>query len=204
LAAGDDARHVIPFVGLTGGIGAGKSEALAALERLGAATLSSDAVVHEILTTDEARAALVERLGEEVAPDGEVDRAAVARAVFGDPEAREWLEGYLWPRVGQRMVAWREELAERQPPPRAAVVEVPLLFESGMEQAFDTTIAVVADDDLRAERIGARGHEGVESREERQLDQHEKASRASFAVRNDGTVEELEQELSRVLGTMTL
>ena len=193
---------MIPFVGLTGGIGAGKSEALAALERLGAATLSSDAVVHEILTTDEAREALVERLGEEVAPNGEVDRGAVARAVFGDPEAREWLEGYLWPRVGERIAAWRGELAAREPRPRSAVVEVPLLFESGMEQAFDATIAVVADDDLRAERIGVRGHEGVESREERQLAQDVKASRATFAIRNDGTVEELEKELSRVLGTM--
>jgi dephospho-CoA kinase len=202
MAAGEDARDVIPFVGLTGGIGAGKSEALAALERLGAATLSSDAVVHEILTTDEAREALAERLGEEVAPNGQVDRSAVARAVFGDPEARAWLEGYLWPRVGQRIAAWREELAAREPRPRAAVVEVPLLFESGMEGVFDTTIAVVAHDDLRAERIGVRGHEGVESREERQLDQHEKAARAHFSVRNDGTVEELEQELSRVLGTM--
>jgi dephospho-CoA kinase len=202
VAAGDDARDVIPFVGLTGGIGAGKSEALAALERLGAAALSSDAVVHQILTTDEAREALVERLGAAVAPNGRVDRGAVARRVFGDPEAREWLEGYLWPRVGQRIAAWREELAAREPRPRAAVVEVPLLFESGMEAVFDRTIAVVAHDDLRAERIGVRGHEGVESREERQLDQHEKADRAHFAVRNDGTLEELEQELSRVLGTM--
>jgi dephospho-CoA kinase len=202
VAAGEDARDVVPFVGLTGGIGAGKSEALAALERLGAATLSSDAVVHEILTTDEAREALVERLGGEVAPEGGVDRAAVARAVFGDAEAREWLEGYLWPRVGARIAAWREDLAERDPRPRAAVVEVPLLFESNMEAAFDSTIAVVADDGLRAERIGVRGHEGVESREERQLSQDEKAERAEFSVRNDGTVEELEQELSRVLGTM--
>jgi dephospho-CoA kinase len=202
VAAGEDAREVIPFVGLTGGIGAGKSEALAALERLGAATLSSDAVVHDILGTEDAREALVERLGDKVAPGGEVDRGAVARAVFGDPEAREWLEGYLWPRVGERIAAWREELAAREPRPRAAIVEVPLLFESGMEGVFDRTVAVVADDGLRAERIGVRGHEGVESREERQLDQHEKASRADFAVRNDGSVAELEQELSRVLGTM--
>ena len=202
MAAGDDARDAVPFVGLTGGIGAGKSEALAALERLGAATLSSDAVVHEILTTGEAREALVERLGPDVAPGGGVDRGAVARAVFGDDDARSWLEGYLWPRVGQRIAAWREELADREPRPRAAVVEVPLLFESGMEAAFDRTIAVVASDELRAERIGVRGHEGVESREARQLDQEEKAARADFAVRNDGTVDELEQELSRVLGTM--
>ena len=197
--AGDGARGEIPFVGLTGGIGAGKSEALSALERLGAATLSSDAVVHEILTTEEARDELVRRYGPGVAPGGEVDRDAVAAVVFEDDEARSWLEGFLWPKVGERMATWREELGSRGERPRAAVVEVPLLFESGMEGVFDHTIAVVADDDLRAERIGERGHAGVASRESRQLDQEEKAQRADFAVRNDGTVQELEEDLSRVL-----
>jgi dephospho-CoA kinase len=199
--AGDDARG-IAFVGLTGGIAAGKSEALDALERLGAATLSSDAVVHEILTTDEARDALVERFGPEVAPDGKVDRDRLGELVFGDPEKREWLEGYLWPKVGQRMFEWRSELDAREDPPRAAVVEVPLLFESGMEQAFDHTIAVTATDDLREERMRERGHTGVASREQRQLPQEEKSQRADFAVRNDGSVEELEEELARVLERM--
>src|SRR2546423_1695576 len=97
MAAGDAAGEGIPFVGLTGGIGAGKSEALRALERLGAATLSSDAVVHEILATDEARDDLVERLGDEVAPAGRVDRDAVARIVFDDPDGRRWLEEDLLP-----------------------------------------------------------------------------------------------------------
>jgi dephospho-CoA kinase len=200
--AGDDARGRIPFVGLTGGIGAGKSEALAALERLGAATLSSDAVVHELQATDAVRDELVARLGPDVAPGGSVDRDAIAARVFESPEDRKWLEGYLWPKVGERIVAWRAELEERDEPPRAAIVEVPLLFESGMEAAFDHTIAVTADDGLRAERIGVRGHTGVASREARQLSQDEKAQRADFAVRNDGTVAELEQELSRVLERM--
>jgi dephospho-CoA kinase len=200
--AGDDARGGIPFVGLTGGIAAGKSEALLALERLGAATLSSDAVVHELLASDEARDELVARLGPDVAPGGKVDRDAVGALVFERPEDREWLEGYLWPRVGQRIVAWRDELRRLDPQPRAAVVEVPLLFESGMEAAFDHTIAVVADDELRSERMGERGHTGVASRESRQLSQDEKAERADFAVRNDATVEELEQELSRLLERM--
>ena len=200
MSAGDAARDGIPFVGLTGGIGAGKSEALSALERLGAATLSTDAVVHDILATDEAREELVARLGPEVAPGGSVDRDAVARVVFEDQDARGWLEGYLWPRVGERVVAWRGEQDGREPAPRALVVEVPLLFESGMEAVFDHTIAVVADDDLRAERIGERGHAGVASRESRQLSQDEKAARAGFSVRNDGTVEELEEKLSRILG----
>ena len=192
----------IPFVGLTGGIGAGKSEALAALERIGAATLSSDAVVHELLATDEVRDELVERFGPEVAPDGRVDRDAVARLVFGDPGRRSWLEGYLWPKVGERMWSWRQGLDAAADPPRAAVVEVPLLFEAGMEQAFDHTIAVVADDGIRAERIGERGHAGVASRESRQLSQEEKAQRADFSVRNDGTVEELERALAAILDTI--
>ena len=200
--AGDDARRGIPFVGLTGGIAAGKSEALAALERLGAATLSSDAVVHELLTTDEARDDLVAQLGPDVAPGGKVDRDAVGALVFEQPEQRKWLEGYLWPKVGERIMAWRTSLDRSDQPPRAAVVEVPLLFESGMEAAFDHTIAVTAEDDLRAERIGARGHTGAASRESRQLTQDEKAERADYAVRNDASIEELEHELSRVLERM--
>ena len=200
--AGAEARPRIPFVGLTGGIGAGKSEALAALERAGAAALSSDAVVHELLATDEVRRELVARFGEEVAPGGAVDRDAVARVVFGDPDQRSWLEGYLWPKVGRRIWTWREELAERPEPPRAAVVEVPLLFESGMGDAFDHTIAVVAADELRAARIGERGHSGVASRESRQLSQAEKSERADFTVRNDGSIAELEKALSAILETI--
>src|SRR5881398_3633028 len=97
-----------PFVGLTGGIGAGKSEALEALERLGAATLSTDAVTHELLAGDDVRDLLVERLGPEVAPGGRVDRSAVAARVFGDDEQTKWLEGLLWPRVGERVARFRE------------------------------------------------------------------------------------------------
>ena len=196
--AGPRAR--VPFVGLTGGIAAGKSEALKALERLGAATLSSDAVVHELLTTGEIRDQLVEKFGDEVAPDGEVDRGRVAEQVFGDDERRKWLEGLLWPRVGQRMWEWRTELDERDDPPRAAVVEVPLLFEAGMDDGFDATIAVVADESVREGRAGKRGHAGVASRTQRQLSQEEKSQRADFTVRNDGTLDELEFKLSEVLG----
>jgi dephospho-CoA kinase len=192
----------VPFVGLTGGIAAGKSEALRALERLGAATLSSDEVVHELQTTGEVREALIERFGDAVAPDGQVDRGAVAEVVFGDDEHRKWLEGLLWPRVGERIAAWREEQDLADPRPRAAVVEVPLLFEAGMEAVFDRTIAVVADEPTRSERAGARGHRGVESRTSRQLSQDEKARRADVVVRNDGSLDDLERELSSALATM--
>jgi dephospho-CoA kinase len=192
----------VPFVGLTGGLGAGKSEALSALGELGAATLSTDDVVHELLASEELRDAVVARLGEDVAPGGRLDRSLVAERVFGDEEARGWLEGELWPRVGKRVVEWREEVEALDPPPPAAVVEVPLLFESGMEAAFDKTIAVVADEAIRTERAGARGHAAVAERTGRQLSQEEKAERADFEIRNDGTLEELREKLSRVLARL--
>jgi dephospho-CoA kinase len=198
--AGDAGR--VPFVGLTGGLGSGKSEALRALGELGAATLSTDEVVHELLSGEELRDEVVERLGPEVAKDGSLDRSAIAERVFGDEESRKWLEGVLWPRVGERMMSWRQEVEAADPAPPAAVVEVPLLFESGMEGGFDHTIAVVADEDVRAERAGGRGHAAVESRERAQLSQDEKAQRADFVVRNDGSVDELRETLSRLLATI--
>jgi dephospho-CoA kinase len=85
MSAGE-AEGRLPFVGLTGGMAAGKTEALRALERLGAATISSDEIVHELLATDELRDLLVERFGERVAPGGSVDRSAVAEVAFDDPE----------------------------------------------------------------------------------------------------------------------
>ncbi|HUO74036.1 MAG TPA: dephospho-CoA kinase [Solirubrobacteraceae bacterium] len=190
---------MIPFVGLTGGMGAGKSAALAALERLGAATLSTDRVVHDLYETDEVRDEVVRRFGSDVAPGGVVNRSAVATHAFATPEDRAWLEGMLWPRVGARMQSWREELEHRVPPPRAAVVEVPLLFEAGMERAFDATIVVIADERLRAERAAGRGHEALDERDARQLSQQEKAQRATYTVVNDGTLGELESKLSAIL-----
>lgn len=192
----------VPFVGLTGGLGAGKSEALRALEELGAATLSTDAVAHELLGTPEVVAAVAERLGPDLTPDGRVDRQKVAECVFGDDEAREWLEGLLWPRVGARVLEWRASVDAARPGPRAAVVEVPLLFEAGMESGFDRTIAVVAGEREREARARARGHAGVAEREARQFSQEEKAEKADFAVRNDGTLPELREKLSLVLATL--
>jgi dephospho-CoA kinase len=190
------------FVGLTGGIGSGKSEALSAFERLGAPTLSTDAVVHELLGTEEVRDLLHERWGDRVMADGDVDRAAVAAIVFERPEELSWLEGTIFPRVGKRMAAWRAELERDADPETVAVVEVPLLFEAGIEGAFDATVAVVSDEALRAERAGARGHEGVEQRSGRQLPQDEKARRADHVIRNDGTIDQLQEAVAGVLAEL--
>lgn len=193
---------MVPFVGLTGGVGSGKSTALAALERLGAAVLSTDAVVHELYRSDELRDAVCERWGPEMVRDGEVDRAAVAAKAFASDEERGWLEAELWPRVGMRVAQWRKEVESRDSPPPAGIIEVPLLFEAGMHEAFDATLAVVSDEDVRRERAAARGHASVDERVARQLTQDEKAGRATYVVVNDGTVEDLEAKLSDVLAKL--
>ncbi|MDQ6729964.1 MAG: dephospho-CoA kinase [Actinomycetota bacterium] len=190
---------MLPFVGMTGGIGAGKSTALDALQRLGAATLSTDRVVHELYEDPEVRAEVVARFGPAVQREGAIDRDALARAAFATAEDRQWLESLLWPRVGERMVAWRESLETAQPRPRAAVIEVPLLFESGMDHGFDATIAVIADEQTREARASARGHEALTERGARQLSQEEKSQRATYTVRNDATTAELESKLSAIL-----
>jgi dephospho-CoA kinase len=154
--------------------------------------LSTDAVVHELYESDEVREAVLDRWGT-------ADRAEIARHAFATPEDRQWLEELLWPKVGERMWAWREEQSAREPAPRALVVEVPLLFESGLDAAFDATVAVVADEQVRRERAGGRGHAALDERTARQLTQEEKATRATYTVANSGTIEDLQQTLAGVL-----
>jgi dephospho-CoA kinase len=186
-------------IGLTGGIAAGKSEALAAFERLGAATISSDAVVHELLDAEPLLGRLTGRWGEEIAPEGQVDRTRIGEIVFADPEQLKWLEAQIHPLVGERIGAWIGSLGKEV---EIAVVEVPLLFESEMESVFDTTVAVVSSDEVRRSRAEARGHALVAERDARQLPQEEKAARAEHVVENDGTREELERRLSALVAKL--
>jgi dephospho-CoA kinase len=185
------------FVGLTGAVAAGKSEALAAFARLGAATLSTDAVTHELLGRAAVRERLVERWGEEVVAGGQVERARVGEIVFGRSDELAWLESVLHPLVGARIVEWRQSLPAAGT--SVAVVEVPLLFETGMENAFDATVCVVADDSIRAARAGDRGTELLEGRSGRQLSQDEKAARATHVISNDGSLAELEERVARLM-----
>jgi dephospho-CoA kinase len=186
-------------IGLTGGIAAGKSEALAAFERLGAATISSDAVVHELLDAEPLLGRLRERWGDEIAPAGRVDRTRIGEIVFADPEQLKWLEAQIHPLVGERIGAWIGSLGKEV---EIAVVEVPLLFETEMEPVFDTTVAVVTSDEVRRARAEARGHALVAERDARQLPQEEKAARAAHVIENDGTREELEGRLSALVAKL--
>ncbi|MFT3865376.1 MAG: dephospho-CoA kinase [Solirubrobacterales bacterium] len=187
-------------IGLTGGIAAGKSEALAAFGRLGAATLSSDAVVHDLLEGEPLRGEMAARWGPEVAPEGApTDRARIGGIVFADPEELRWLESRIHPAVGAETAAWIQALPADT---KVAVIEVPLLFEGGREKVFDTTVSIVAAEDVRRERAAARGHALVDAREARQLTQEEKARRADHVVVNDGSVADLEASLSALLAKL--
>jgi len=186
-------------IGLTGGIAAGKSEALAAFERLGAATISSDAVVHELLDAEPLLGRLRGRWGDEVVPEGRVDRSKIGEIVFADPDELKWLEAQIHPLVGERIGIWLASLGDDV---SVAVVEVPLLFEGEMAPVFDTTVAVVTADEVRRARAEARGHALVGEREARQLSQEEKAAHAEHVIENDGTLEDLERRLSALLAKL--
>lgn len=197
---GGAAAPPVPFIGLTGAVAAGKSAALAAFDRLGAETLSTDQATHDLLASEEVATRLAERWGEDVAPEGVVDRARVGAIVFERPEELRWLEEQLHPLVGGRVAEWRQGLPDDA---KLAVVEVPLLFETGMEAAFDATVCVVAGDELRATRAGERGTEMVAERGGRQLSQEEKAARATHLVSNDGSPEDLEARIAELIPKLT-
>ncbi|HSK14618.1 MAG TPA: dephospho-CoA kinase [Gaiellaceae bacterium] len=188
-------------VAVTGGIGAGKTEALRAFARHGAAVLSSDEIVHELLRSDpEVRRLVVERFGEGVLDEeGAIDRGKVGRLVFSDREALTWLEALLHPRVVARYLAWREELAAREEPPAVCVTEVPLLYEVGGESRFDKVVVVTASPEVRiSRRMGP-----MREREQRLLPDEEKAARADFVYVNDGTLEELDDFVFGVVATLS-
>lgn len=187
-------------VAVTGGIGAGKSETLRAFARHGAAVISSDDIVHELLREDaEVREAVVGRLGEGVlGADGHIDRGKVGRLVFSDPEALRWLEGLLHPRVVASYLRWRDELAELPEPPAVCVTEVPLLYEVGGESRFDKVVVVTASPEARiARHIGP-----MRDREQRLISDEEKAKRADFVYVNDGTRAELDEFVAGVVAKL--
>jgi dephospho-CoA kinase len=175
-------------VAITGGIGAGKSEALAAFARHGAATISSDEVVHELYEDPEVKSALAERFGTS-------DRRAVSEQAVGDRDALIWLEQLLHPRVIERTEAWRDELSQLPDPPDLAVNEVPLLYEAGAEGRFDAVVVITAPRELRADRAGDR----LDEREQRLIPDDEKVSLADFAYVNDGSLDELDAFVADVV-----
>ena len=183
-------------VAITGGIAAGKTEALAAFERRGAAVSSADALVHRVYREDETlQTELRDRWGDDVFDaDGEVDRAAVAAIVFADRDELDWLESVVHPRVRRAQHAWLEEQRSRPEPPALVVVEIPLLYETGGETHYDKVVALTASPAIREQRRGA-----FTGREERLIPDDEKLRRADFAYVNEGTLAELDAFVAGVV-----
>jgi dephospho-CoA kinase len=187
-------------VAITGGIGAGKTEALRAFARNGAATVSSDEIVHHLLRRDEVKQAIVERLGNGVlAPSGEIDRGAVGTIVFNDKAALGWLEALLHPLVSTEYLQWREDLAALPDAPRVSVTEVPLLYETGGDERFDKVVVITAPAKLRR----ARSDVAIDEREGRFLPDREKIERADWSFKNMGSLEELDAFVKSVMAELT-
>jgi dephospho-CoA kinase len=184
---------------ITGGIGAGKSTALEAFARHGAATISSDEIVHRLLRSDpEIRRQLVERFGADVVGTDGADRAKIGVIVFNDPDHLEWLEKLLHPRVVEENLAWRAKVESLPEPPLLTVTEVPLLYETGAQRRFDAVVVITAPDQLKRERRPL-----ADDREQRLLSDEEKLALADYAYVNDGTLEELDAFVAGVVAQVT-
>lgn len=203
----DDAPQANPLlrrpvaVAITGGVGAGKSTVLAAFRAHGAATVSSDEIVHHLLAADDdVRDAIVARMGRGVlGDDGRPDRAKIAERVFGDRDLLAWLEGLLHPLVSREYLTWREQLARLDDPPAVCVTEVPLLYEVGAEGRFDRVIVVTAPKQLREQRRRVP----LDNRDERLLPDREKVAKADLHLVNTGTFEDVDAWVRGVLAELT-
>ena len=188
-------------VAITGGIGAGKSEALYAFRKAGAATVSSDEIVHHLLRNDEdVKQEIVRELGEGVLDDeGVVDRKRVGEIVFSDRVKLDFLERLLHPLVTVEYLRWREQLGELPNPPRVSVTEVPLLYETGGDKRFDKVVVITAPMKLRDQRRRVTR----DDRDQRLLPDKEKVKRADFAYVNTGTLDDLDAWVAGVMAELT-
>ena len=188
-------------VGLSGGIGCGKSTVLGFFREAGWHTLDSDAVVRELLATDASiQAHLRSRWGEAVFADGAVDRAAVAKRVFGNEGDLKWLEELLHPLVRE---SWLASIA--QAPNANCLVEIPLLFEKRLETRFDLTVCISSPSDVVADRMVTRAYAEaqIEQRRKQQMPLEEKIERADYLISNAGSLEFLKQQTTRLIEQIT-
>lgn len=171
-------------LGLTGGIGCGKSTALAYLQRMGWQTLQADALAKGLLDSEpEVKTAIIERWPHALGDDDKINRSVVAEIVFNDASELHWLESLLHPIVRQHWLAWMQQQADAP-----CVVEIPLLFEKDLQSEFDATLCIAASASNVASRMQARGftQAQVSARAQRQWPLQKKVEAADFVIWNDG------------------
>jgi dephospho-CoA kinase len=187
------------MVGLTGGIGAGKSAVSARLGELGAVVIDADLLAREVVAAGtEGLREVVKQFGEGVLdPSGALDRAALGRRVFGDDPARRRLEGIIHPRVRARTA----ELVAAAPPDAIVVNDVPLLVETGLAPAYDLVVVVLAPEETRIERLvlgRAMTSAEAKARIAAQATDDERRRVADVVIDNDGTLAELRDRVDAV------
>lgn len=193
-------------VGLTGNIGSGKSTVAHLLVEKGAALIDSDALAREATQDPEVLQRIADTLGADLIQNGELDRPATAERVFGDEEARETLNGIIHPWVRQKSEARAKELEQRSPPPSVILMDIPLLYENGLERGLDVVIVVDAPLEVRVERVRERSglsEQEVRARDKAQMPLEEKVERADYMVDNGGDKETLEANLERLWSQLT-
>jgi dephospho-CoA kinase len=188
---------VVLRIGLTGGIGSGKSTVSALLAARGAVIVDSDRIAREVVASGTAGLArIVETFGEHVlGADGSLDRAALAAVVFADSDARRQLDGIVHPLVRARAV----ELAAAAPPGAVVVNDVPLLVETGQASSYDLVVVVEADPATRVARLVQRGltAEDARARMAAQASDEERRAVADVVLDNSGTPERLAEQVDR-------
>ena len=193
-------RHAIPRLGLTGGIGSGKSTALAYLRELGAAVISSDDIVHTLYDRPDIVAAIRDHFGSAVITDEGVDRAAVARTVFADEGELAWLEDQLHPHVRRAIAEWAAEQEGADPQPALLAVEVPVLFEGEFAADFDFTLVITAPAATRRRRLSSKfTGADLTRRVSRQMPEEDKVARSDFAFDNVGSRKDLREFLREIV-----
>lgn len=207
MQQGDGAQRRPLLVGVTGGIGSGKSTVVAELVKHGAVAFSADQVVHNIYESDaDVRAALVGRWGQQVAPpNGPVDRVRIADIVFADPHELRWLEDLIHPLVAREWMRFVAHVAAQSSLPAMIVAEVPLLFEAGLEDRYDVTIAVVSPQATRIQRVGERATGGTQltAKLKRQMSDPERSKRATHVLINDSTLQQLCEQVDKLVSDLS-
>ena len=184
-------------IGLTGGIGSGKSTVSELLAARGAVIVDADRIAREVVEPGTpGLAAVVEAFGEQVlAADGSLDRPALAAVVFSDPAARARLDGIVHPLVRRRSA----ELVAAAPADAVVVNDVPLLVETGQAASFDVVLVVEAEPEIRVARLVRRGltEDDARARIASQASDEQRRTVADVVLDNSGTPEELAEQVDR-------
>ena len=195
-----------PIIGILGGIGSGKSAVAGCFADLGCALIDADALAHEVLDDPDVLGAVVERWGSEVLDvAGRADRAKIAETVFDSPEALDFINGLIHPRVLERSAAMIEAY-QADGDAAGIVLDMPLLLEVGWEKKCDFLVFVDCSEEKRAERIAKNGKidiEQLKKRENFQISLDKKKEKAHYVINNNSDKSDMAEQVAQIFSSIT-